>query len=141
MLHYDEIQKNGKESTASEDSHNAGQNCMRCHHDERNEASGTGTWWYFAGTAYTSNGSVVKSGGVVELWSEAGGKGNLIYKVPIDKAGNFYTSKIIDLRGGFFPRIISNNGQDTSMSQKATGLVDGACNNCHGISTNKIVIK
>ena len=53
--HYDEIQKDPKESRAGDDeSHNAGQNCMSCHNDNKNEASLEG-WWNIGGTAYQNN--------------------------------------------------------------------------------------
>ncbi len=65
--HYDEIQSNPKESGGKEDeSHNMGQNCMKCHNDNNNEASSEG-WWNVAGTAYDSNKDLAKSRGYVEL--------------------------------------------------------------------------
>jgi hypothetical protein len=134
--HYDELQKNGKESTLTARSHNAGEDCMTCHHDAGSEAYSR--WWYVAGTAYSSDGTIAASAGEVQLWTGPRATGSLIYKLPIDENGNFYTEKIINFRGGYFPVIISAN--DTfAMSEMVNGdNIYKSCNNCHGHNGNDL---
>ncbi len=135
--HYDEIQKSVKESTANERSHNAGDDCMSCHHDNNSDAAGTGKWWYFAGTAYTKDFRIASSAGRLELWTGFRATGTLLYRAPIDRSGNFYSSKIIDFKGGYFPVLIKDNAvsaDDTvSMSSKiGPDKIFNGCNSCHG---------
>ncbi len=127
--HYDSITASGRESTPGGRSHNEGRDCMSCHHDGTSSASNSGTWWYIAGTAYNSNGSVASSG-KVEFWSSIDSAASLIYSLPVDKNGNFYTSKIINFKTGLYPKVISSNG-DTSMTQ-AVVFNNASCNSCHG---------
>jgi hypothetical protein len=133
--HYDEIQQNGMESTADGDSHNAGRNCMSCHHEAGNEAYGL--WWYIAGTAFKDDHHVANSGGTVELWTQPNRNGEHLYTLKIDRSGNFYTQKIINFKRGFYPVLISPNGDIKAMT---TQITEGACNSCHGITENVIEI-
>lgn len=128
--HYDDLQSNGEESTANGNSHNAGRNCMQCHHDGKNEASEK--WWYVAGSVVGSKGK----GGVVQLWTERNASGNLLLSLAIDQSGNFYTEKIIDFKGGYYPIII--HGTDTlKMLEQVTGAsLNRSCNDCHGNNGN-----
>lgn len=134
--HYDELQQNGTVSSAAEQSHNAGEDCMRCHHDADNEASER--WWNIAGTVYRPGGAFASAAGTVQLWTGLRGTGTLLCSLPIDRSGNFYTEKIIDLKGGYFPIVIA--GSDTfAMSEKVTGTDQyKSCNNCHGHNGNGI---
>jgi hypothetical protein len=133
--HYDEIQKNALESSVNGDSHNSGQNCMSCHHEKGNEAASK--WWYIAGTAFDANLNRAGSGGMVELWTEPNRTGVKIYTLPIDRSGNFYTQKIINFQGGFYPVVIGNTGNINAMTTQTT---EGACNSCHGVTENVIEI-
>jgi len=130
--HYDELQNNAKESrTGDDESHNAGENCMRCHNaGEFSEAALEG-WWNIGGTAY-KNGRTAKSG-YVELWTGPNRTGEFLYRLEIDELGNFYTSKIIDFQGGFLPVLLNADGSfNAGMSSKT---VVGACNTCHDNKT------
>lgn len=131
--HYDSIQADGKESIDGGRSHNAGSDCMTCHHDNSNSASSSGTWWYFAGTAYNYDGSLATSGRV-ELWSDSLAQGTLIYSVPIDRDGNFFTSKIFDFKKGVYPKLVSGNNvlNDTIMKPQLVSFSTASCNSCHG---------
>ena len=131
--HYDSIKSSGRESVAGGKSHNAGKDCMSCHHDNSSSASSSGTWWYFAGTAYNSNGSIATSGSV-ELWSDSLAKGTLIYSVPIDRGGNFYTAKIFNFGKGVYPKLVSNSNTsyDTIMKPQMVTFNSASCNSCHG---------
>lgn len=139
--HYDSIQTSGRESAAGERSHNAGKDCMSCHHDPSSGASSSDKWWYIAGTAYSRYGSILTSG-TVQFWTApadtSGPKGNLVYSLPIDRSGNFYTSKIINFGNGLFPYVISSTG-DTCMIQSVVyngspypNSQGASCNSCHG---------
>jgi len=134
--HYDDIMKNGKESAADGSSHNAGRNCMECHHDASNEASEENRWWYFAGTVF-DQGTPAASAGHIELWTRPGRSGKLLYKVPVDRSGNFYTAKIFSFEGGFYPVFVSNTG---ALKEMTTKTAEGACNSCHGVSEPRITI-
>ena len=138
--HYDDIQKNAKESIAGDDeSHNSGQNCMNCHNaSSSSEAVQEGGWWNIAGTAFKSSGSYANEGSV-ELWTGPNRTGSLLYKLAIDDLGNFYTGKIVDFKGGAFPVMIDKNGNLNKAMQSST--LNGACNSCHGVSTPKILFK
>ncbi len=133
--HYDEIMKNAIESTVNGDSHNAGKNCMSCHHDAKNEAHEK--WWYIAGTAYDNASAPARSGGSVELWTKPNRTGEKVYELKIDGSGNFFTQKIINFKGGFYPVVIANNGNIKAMT---TQTVQGACNSCHGVTEGVITI-
>lgn len=142
--HYDEINNDPKESRAGDDeSHESGNDCMSCHHKASDEASEY--WFTVAGTVYTDNDALAKSG-EVQLWSQPDGKGTLIYTLPIDLKGNFYTNKIIDFKGGYFP-YVKVNGNDEDMPEKITGNnMNMSCNACHGhnangLNTEKIEVK
>ena len=131
--HYDSIQTGGRESTENGRSHHSGEDCMNCHHDPSNGASSSGYWWYIAGTAYNNDGSIAKSG-TVEFWSALDSTTTLVHSLPVDRNGNFYTSKIIDFKGGIYPKVISTSGSllsDTIMVQAVT-FSNASCNSCHG---------
>ena len=142
--HYDAIQTGMKESAANGKSHHHGDDCMSCHHDPYNGASSSGRWWYFAGTAYNNDGSIATSG-TVELWSDSLATKTLIYSVPIDRDGNFFTAKIIDFKAGFYPKLVSNiTNADTLMKLQMVTFSNTSCNGCHGHNadgTNQPVVK
>lgn len=132
--HYDELERNGTVSTAGENSHNAGEDCMRCHHSSGNEASER--WWNVAGTVYYSSGSIASAAGTVQLWTGPRATGKLVYSLPIDRSGNFYTEKISNFRDGYFPIIISGS-DTTAMEEPVSGdNVYKSCNSCHGHNGN-----
>lgn len=135
--HYDSIQTSGRESVAGEKSHNAGKDCMSCHHDNSSSASSSGTWWYFAGTAYNADGSIATSGRV-ELWSDSLAQKTLIYSVPIDRGGNFYTSKIFNFGNSVYPKLVSdiNAAFDTIMKPQLVTFSSSSCNSCHSHNTD-----
>lgn len=133
--HYDEIMKNGEESSVNGNSHNAGRNCMSCHNDQSNEASEK--WWYVGGTVYDDDHKVAGTSGSIELWTQPNRQGEMLYKLPVDKSGNFYTQKIINFKGGFYPVFVGNNNKTKEMTTKTTV---GACNSCHGVTEEQIEV-
>lgn len=134
--HYDELKSSGSDSSPSEKSHEAGNDCMSCHHNNNNGASSR--WWYVAGTAYQANAVKEATEGEVQLWTGQAATGTKIYSMKIDQNGNFYTQKIIDFKGGYFPVVIYKN--DTfPMLEKILGTdLNKSCNNCHGNNGNGI---
>lgn len=135
--HYDELQKNPKQSTAGDDeSHNTGQDCMSCHNNSSNEASGEG-WWNVAGSVYNSGSPA--NNVTVELWTGKKGTGYKILSLVSDKKGNFYTNKIINFNGGCYARVISGSKVE-DMDQMFAGNKSCSSSNCHGGIQSKIDI-
>ena len=133
--HYDSLNTTQNDSSPNGRSHNPGEDCNKCHHDNSNGASSR--WWYVAGTAYQINGTAANSG-EVQLWTGPAGTGELLYKMAIDGRGNFFTERIINFKAGYFPIIIYHS--DTfKMNEIITGLdLNKSCNNCHGNNGNGI---
>lgn len=151
--HYDELKKHGLESAyGSDESHNFGQNCMSCHNDPHNEASGEYRWWNIAGSVEGVGEGDDSGGGDdddddnggstgsarIELWSQKNRQGQLYYTLPVDDEGNFYTAKIVQYYGVCYPVVVNNETGDwESMGQAFTG---GGCNSCHGVTESMISI-
>lgn len=133
--HYDDIMKNGEESSVSGNSHNAGRDCMSCHHDNSNEASEK--WWYIGGTVYDDDHKVADASGEIELWTQPNRKGEMLYKLTVDKSGNFYTQKIFSFKGGFYPVFVGKNNKTKEMTTQTT---NGSCNSCHGVTEEPIEV-
>lgn len=120
-------------SYTSSESHNQGQNCMSCH-----KSGGDGEGWFkAAGTVYDSTKINVYPKTTVKLYSGPQGTGSVKYTVQVDGLGNFYTTEKIDFGSGLYPAVEGNN-QTKYMSNPIT---NGACNSCHGVSTDKIWTK
>ncbi len=133
--HYDELQKNPKESGSGEESHLTGENCSNCHNKENNEAAREG-WWTVAGSVYKTNGQV-QTNATMELWEKPNRQGKLIKMLSSDSKGNFYTNQILDFKGGCYPSIRVGT---KSISMDTTQFNGGSCNSCHGVNRSKIVI-
>ncbi|MDP1727829.1 MAG: hypothetical protein Q8M15_13675 [Bacteroidota bacterium] len=133
--HYDELQKNPKESGLEEESHLTGENCSSCHNKNNSEAAREG-WWTIAGSVYKSNGQE-QTNATMELWEKPNKQGKLIKMLQSDSKGNFYTNQIINFNGGCYPSIRVGS---KSISMDTTQFNGGSCNGCHGVSRGKIVI-
>lgn len=130
--HYDELERNGKESKhGAAESHNFMQDCMSCHNERGNEAAFIGGWWNIAGSSYAEDGSLPGKKGFVELWSQPNRTGTKYATFEMDDLGNFYSEKIIDYNGNCFPVLVSESGSFVSMSSTFRG---GGCNGCHNNS-------
>jgi cytochrome c553 len=137
--HYDELQKNGRESSASGGSHNVGQDCMSCHNQHGNEAITEGGWWNIAGSVFSDDGDAPFSNAKIELWSKPDREGTLYYTLEVDQNGNFYTEKIVKYNGSCFPVVVNlETGDYESMS---SAYRSGGCNSCHGVSTDRIYVE
>lgn len=114
-------------------SHNTGKNCMSCH-----ASGGEGKGWFnVAGSVYDSTDASVIPNATVRLFTGPKGSGTLKYTVQVDGKGNFYTTDPIDFTQGLYPSV---QGATTTKYMSST-LVNGQCNNCHGVSTGKIWTK
>jgi hypothetical protein len=109
-------------------SHNFGMNCMSCH---KSGGEGKGC---FSAAGSVSNASFTAhvTGGTVKFYTQENGAGQLMYTLPIDAKGNFYTTESMNITG-LFPVITSTAGATAFMS---SGLSTGQCNSCHGSSTS-----
>jgi cytochrome c553 len=116
-----------------DDSHNMSQNCMNCH-----KSGGQGEGWFnAAGTVYNAAFTNVQPNGTVKLYTGPDGTGTLKYTIEVDAKGNFYTTEDINFGSGLYPSITGTSGDVQYMSTTTT---IGACNSCHGVSTNKIFV-
>lgn len=137
--HYDDILKNFNQSKeGATKSHNQGQNCMNCHNDNYKLVSHN-NWWNIAGTVYR-NASQTADAGFVELWTDTNRSGELLYRLPIDAKGNFYTNNIIDFKDGFYPVLIYSDGTYNPDNSMLTKTKTGACNSCHDGKTQEQII-
>jgi hypothetical protein len=122
--------EDGPTSTAQGSSHNSGEDCMRCHlPDGEGEIC-----WKVAGTIFDSGGQHPFVGAQVRLFSKPHGTGEVHLAMESDRSGNIHSSEALAFGQGLFPAVI--RGLDTLFM---TGAIhDGACNRCHGISTERI---
>lgn len=124
--------KTGPDSNLAETSHNAGENCMRCHLPD-----GEGEYcWTVAGTVYDHAAQQPLSGTEVILFTGPLGTGNVQRILTSDATGNIHTSSTVSFGYGLFPAVVHNS--DTAFMSMA--IQDGACNRCHGSTTDRISI-
>lgn len=113
-----------------DDSHNMGMNCMQCH-----TSGGEGEGCFIAaGTVYNQAQSSTISSGTVKFYTGPNGSGTMVKSIAIDSKGNFHTTESVDVTN-LYPAITGPNGTTQYMSTKAA---TGACNSCHGVSTDKL---
>ncbi len=111
-------------------SHNAGQNCMKCH-----DSGGEGTGWFsVAGTVYQNDKTTVFSNATVKLYTDANGSGSLKYTINGDNFGNFFTTEQVDFGSGLYPAVEGSQGTKYMSFTVKTGQ----CNSCHGSSQDVI---
>lgn len=113
------------------ESHNTGQNCMNCH---KTGGSGEGRFTV-AGTLYTTDLSTPSPNGVVKLYTDVNGAGQLKATIYVDAKGNFYTTEAIDFSQGLYPVVTGSSGNSQYMPPM---ISTGACNSCHGTNTTKL---
>ncbi|MCB9170074.1 MAG: hypothetical protein H6594_06965 [Flavobacteriales bacterium] len=122
----------GTSSIGSTHSHNAGRDCMTCHHPD---GEGEGCWT-IAGTVYLPDHQQILPDHRLLLFTRPLGQGDLTRSIDGDANGNVYTSDAITFGHGLFPAIVS--GTDTAFMDEP--IKDGACNRCHGVSTARISV-
>ncbi|HKJ78100.1 MAG TPA: hypothetical protein VKA10_01140 [Prolixibacteraceae bacterium] len=118
----------------SDESHKTGQNCMECH---VNGGRGEG-WFTVAGSVYNDQLTDSAPNGIVKLTTEPQAGGNVIVSVEVDEKGNFYTTEPIDFGDGLYATLESQTGTKNYMQSK---VLTGACNSCHGSSTDRIRVE
>ena len=118
----------------TDESHNLGQNCMTCH-----VSGGDGEGWFtLAGSLYDKSKISAYPNGSVKLTTEPNGSGTLVNTIENDRKGNFYTTQTIDFGDGLYVGVFGTNGEQKFMPSKIT---TGACNSCHGNTTDKLWIE
>ena len=117
-------------AAGSDDSHNKGQNCMQCH-----QAKGEGEGCFIAaGTVYGMDMMTTVSSGKVDFYTGPNETGTLKQTIMIDSKGNFYTTADFS-PVGLYPVITGPTGNKKMMG---SSLSTGACNSCHGSSTDNL---
>ncbi|MFZ9588045.1 MAG: hypothetical protein ACO29U_10640 [Crocinitomicaceae bacterium] len=117
-------------AAGSNKSHNKGQNCMQCH---RSSGEGEGCF-IAAGTVYDMNMMNTVSSGKVDFYTGPNETGTLIQTILIDGKGNFYSTAKFSPEG-LYPVITGPTGNKKYMG---SSLSTGACNSCHGSSTDAL---
>lgn len=112
------------------ESHHAGENCMSCH----SQGGGGEGWFEIAGTVYDTSYSSIIENATIRLYTGINGTGDLKYTIEGDKKGNFFTTKSVDFGNGLYP-VVSG---PTISNHMSTPITTGACNSCHGVSTDRI---
>jgi cytochrome c553 len=116
--------------SGGDDSHNMGLNCMQCH-----KSGGEGEGCFnAAGTVYNQALTATVSSGTVKFFTGPNGTGNLVKSIAIDSKGNFHTTEAVDV-SNLYPAITGPSGTTQYMTTKPP---TGACNSCHGVSTDKL---
>ncbi|MBK7384534.1 MAG: hypothetical protein IPI81_14570 [Flavobacteriales bacterium] len=121
----------GTSSHGSTRSHNVGENCMSCHHPD---GEGHGCW-QIGGTVYYSDHHTTLSNAKLLLFTLPQGQGTFVRSIDVDGLGNVYTSDKIPFDQTIFPAILIPSGDTAFMTEP---IHDGACNRCHGVSTERI---
>lgn len=117
-------------AAGADDSHNKGQNCMVCH-----QAKGEGEGCFIAaGTVYDQNLLNTVSSGKVDFYTGPNETGTLKQTILIDSKGNFYTTADFS-PVGLYPVVTGPTGNKKEMG---SALTSGACNSCHGSSTDNL---
>jgi len=123
--------EDGGSSSAMRSSHNAGENCRSCHHPD-----GPGeVCWNIGGTVYDHQAIQPVAAVQARLFVGPLGTGGVKYQFQSDQNGNVYTSEDITFGIGLFPAVINAAGDTAFMTES---INDGACNRCHGVSTERI---
>ena len=106
---------------------------MNCH-----VSGGEGAGWFTAaGTIYTLDSSSTYTNPVVQLYTAPDSLGNqtLVTTINGDARGNAFTTASIDFGAGLYPVVVGTHGK----KYMAASITQGACNNCHGVTTGRIV--
>ena len=103
---------------------------MVCH-----QAKGDGKGCFIAaGTVYGMDMMTTVSSGKVDFYTGPNETGTLKQTIMIDSKGNFYTTADFS-PVGLYPVVTGPTGNKKEMG---SALTSGACNSCHGSSTDKL---
>lgn len=112
-----------EESSLTGNSHNAGQNCLRCH----NKPNRNTPVFTVAGTIYDrAEPAQPYAGTTVNLYSD-GQNNNLLLSIKVDQSGNFYSKQAIDFNNTVYAEVVSAIGTIA----KINPAPHGDCNKCH----------
>ena len=111
------------------DSHKTGQNCMDCH---VSGGSGDGIFTT-AGSVYDVDKLNPYTNASIRVYIGPNGTGDLVKTIEGDGKGNFYTTEFLDFSEGLYVSVSGDSGEEEHMVSMVTS---GACNSCHGSSTN-----
>ena len=114
-------------------SHNQGTNCQSCHQS----GGGGKAWFNVSGTVYDSTIYQAFPNATINLYDGIHATGNLIATIEADSFGNFYSTQNIDYGNGLYPEVV---GEKIS-AVMGSAITTGACNKCHGVTTNRIWVK
>lgn len=117
-----------------DESHKTGKDCMNCHFQEGNGEGSFNT----AGSVYDISKSNPYPNATVRLYANPDGEGNPVASIQVDKKGNFYTTESIDYSGVLYTIVTGSGGKTKIMN---SGITSGACNSCHGVSTDRIWVE
>jgi len=117
-------------------SHEFGTNCMSCHN-----TTGKGDGLFtVAGSVLDEARAEIQKKCVVKLYTEPKGQGKLIATISGDAIGNFYTTQEIDFSKGLYPTLLGTPGVKEDTKHMPNPIYSGDCNNCHGLTTEKLGI-
>jgi hypothetical protein len=117
----------------SNNSHKQGQNCMNFH---KQNGNGKG-WFTIAGTVYDSLKINTLKNITIKLYTGPNNTGTLVNTINADILGNFYTTNKIDFSAGLYTSV-QGQFQINYMNSK---IINGKCNECHGVTVDKIWTK
>jgi hypothetical protein len=115
---------NNESQSGSNESHNAGQNCMDCHVPG---GSGAEKLWKIGGTVYNEDLVNANTTATIKFYTGPDGTGVLKYTLTADAKGNFYTAANIDFSAGLYPVATGT----TSSNYMSSPVTTGECNSCH----------
>jgi hypothetical protein len=110
-------------------SHFFGLVCTDCHSKYAGKAPGCFT---LNGSVYDEARTRVHPNPVIQLFTEPGGKGELVATIPGDQLGNFYTTDTIDYRDGLYPTLVGTPGSAEPVKHMYRRVFTGECSKCHG---------
>lgn len=108
-------------------------NCLSCHAPG---GSGNGIFMV-GGTVFKNDLKTRYPNLTVRFYTQPNGGGELVKTLEVDAYGNFYTTGSLPFGKGLYPQVENGKGEIRSMK---TWLTSGACNSCHGVSTDPINI-
>ncbi|MFM2358125.1 MAG: hypothetical protein RLY16_117 [Bacteroidota bacterium] len=126
------------ESKAGEvKSHFFGITCSNCHAAKVEKAPGCFT---VSGSVYDEARARIHKNPVIQLFTEPGGKGDLVGTIYGDKNGNFYSTKAIDWSEGLYPTLLGTSTAAEPIKHMYRRVFTGDCNRCHGATAEALGI-
>lgn len=118
----------------SNESKDMSDNCLSCH---KSGGSGDGVYT-LGGTVFKDDKKTKQANGFIKLYSGPNGTGTLLKTIEVDAWGNFYSDANYNFSLPIYPSAETAAGVKKFMS---TSISSGACNSCHGVSTDVITVQ